>query len=191
MQAATDCARWQRRPDGRPPFYVTVNASPRELENPALVDNVHDALVLAGLPAEALMVELSERIVSPDNEAYVRNMNGLAEIGVRLLMDDFGEGRTSLTFLRSLPISGIKLDRSLVVNSVRSEPDRIIVNSVIDLGHQLHLFVVAEGVETAEHARTVMDANVDFLQGYHLYRPVPASEFTTVLAQHQPFKVAR
>ena len=56
---------------------------------------------------------------------------------------------------------------------------------------QLHLFVVAEGVETAEHARTVMDANVDFLQGYHLYRPVPAAEFTTVLAQHQPFKVAR
>ena len=182
-RAARDAVGWVRAT--HPGFFVAVNASPAELESPHLVANIADALRRSGLSPSNLFVELSERVVVPDEggAAYADNLRRIGDLGVRLMLDDFGEGRTSLAYLRGLPISGLKIDRVLVKNSVRSAADRIILESVNQLAHELSLFVVAEGIETDEQLTLVVDSGADLLQGYYLHRPVPADELTALLAR--------
>jgi len=160
---------------------VTANLTPSELESPDLLAHVGTALRRANLDPDLLILELSERILGPDNPASDANLYGLDAMGVRLILDDFGQGRTSLAFLRSLPIEGIKLDREFVVNSVRSPDDRIIVESVVKLAHELSLFVVAEGVEVEAHLATVEAMGCDLLQGYYLSHPIDRVEFSRLL----------
>lgn len=163
------------------PLVVTANLTPYELESPDLLDHVGAALSDSGLAPELLILELSERILGPDNPASDANLFGLQDMGVRLILDDFGQGRTSLAYLRGLPIEGIKLDRAFVVNSIHSADDRIIVESVVRLAHELGLSVVAEGVERAEHLSAVEAMGCDILQGYHLGRPAPEEQFAATL----------
>lgn len=151
---------------------ITANLSPAELDLPDLVGNVDHMLTRCGISPDDLLLELSERMITPDEGSQVfRNLLALTERGIRLILDDFGEGRTSLAFLRGLPIAGLKLDRSLVKNSVRSRADAAVLHSVIALAHELDMFVVAEGIENDAELAEVEKAGVDYLQGYHLHRP--------------------
>ncbi len=166
-------------------FTIAVNVSPTELELPTLVTNVTDALLLSGVPAERLVIELSERIVA-DRGASIPAIHEVTELGAKLSLDDFGEGRTSLAHLRGLPISQLKLDRLLVQQACMANADRIILESIVDLAHDLELYVVAEGIETQEHFQTVIRAGVDLLQGYGLHRPMPEAAFHALLEHAQP-----
>ncbi len=162
------------------PFTLAVNVSPAELESRAVVGNLADALMVSEAPPHRVMVELSERLVAEDN-ATRSHIADIAALGVELALDDFGEGRTSLAHLRGLPIAQLKLDRLLVEHALTSGTDRIILESVTGLAHDLNLTVVAEGIETPEHERVAIEAGADLLQGYGLYRPMPLHKLQTLL----------
>ncbi len=168
--------------DASDEFTIAVNVSPTELELPGLVHNVKDALMLSGLPAQRLVVELSERIVA-DRHTSIPAVDELTRLGASLSLDDFGQGQTSLAHLRGLPIDQLKLDRLLVQQACMDDSDRIILESVVGLAHDLGLQVVAEGIETDEQLETVISAGVDILQGYGLHRPMPAGAFLEVLSR--------
>ncbi|MGI9607704.1 MAG: signal peptidase I [Acidimicrobiales bacterium] len=166
------------RPDAD--FFMAINVSPTELESEALLQNIGDALLLTGVSKDRLVVELSERIVA-DTAGDIPNIEALRALGLRLSLDDFGEGRTSLAHLRGLPIDQLKLDRLLVQQACLAESDRIILDSIVGLAHSLDFIVVAEGIETEEHRRVVEEAGADLLQGYGLHRPMPFGDLRTLL----------
>lgn len=173
LEACTRVAGWLKElPDH--PFFLTVNASPEELSSRELVGNVANALHNSGLEADRLFVEISEQLVAPNVPRVVENMVGLRDMGVGLLLDDFGEGQTSISYIHELPVAGIKLDRRLVVNTMRSETDRIVLRSVVDLCHDLGLLVVAEGIEEQEQLDVIADCGCNLAQGYLLSKPQPA-----------------
>lgn len=186
--ALRDMSRWPIADDR--PFILALNASPAELSSSALIPNLGDALLMTGIHPDRVVVELSERIVASgdDLDDVVQQ---LVRLGVGLSLDDFGEGRTSLGHLRRLPIRQLKLDRMLVHQACTSESDRIILNSVVQLGHNLGFEVVAEGVETEGHKAAVMAAGADLLQGYGLYRPMSAGELGGLLVQEEAARRAR
>ena len=103
-------------------------------------------------------------------------LTGLHELGVRLAIDDYGTGYSSMAYLKRLPVDELKVDRSFVLNMTASDNDAILVRSAIDLGHNLGLTVVAEGVETDEHVKALRHLGCDIAQGYHFARPMPADD---------------
>ncbi len=177
-RAAIDIASWGITRNGD--FFVAVNVSPAELGSRELMDNISNALLATGLSPENVVVELSERIVGPE-PAFLENLARLDELGVGIALDDFGEGRTSLGHLRGLPISMLKVDRTLVQQAVRSNSDRIILESVVKLAHELGFAVVAEGIETEDHRARVEGAGCDLLQGFLLHRPQPPGAIALLL----------
>lgn len=118
-----------------------------------------------------------------DPERALKILERLHSMGVRLSIDDFGTGYSSLVYLKRLPVTQIKIDRSFVIDMISDENDAIIVRSTIDLGHNLGCHVVAEGVETLEILERLKALGCDFAQGYYLSRPVPAEELTAWLSQ--------
>ncbi|MEM9746583.1 MAG: EAL domain-containing protein, partial [Actinomycetota bacterium] len=167
-----------RRRTGKLDLFVAVNASPEELSTSALPGNVATAAKHAGIPTENVVVEISERVVTPVTETAKSNMSDLQTMGVRLLLDDFGEGTTSLTYLQELPIDGVKLDRRLVVNSLRSRTDRLVLESIVELSERIGHTVIAEGIENAEHLDAIVRAGCWLAQGYHLAEPLSGDEVT-------------
>ena len=176
LRAACSAAAAWRVIDPERRCFVAVNASPEEIASPDLVEHVREAVAEHALPTADLYIEISERLVSPAPESVLANVAALRSLGVGLLLDDFGQGNTSLSYLHELPLSGIKLDRRLVVNALRSESDRIVLQSIIGLSRQLGHLVIAEGVETAEHLDAVVAAGCTLAQGFHLGRPQPADQ---------------
>lgn len=165
--------------------FVAVNVSPSELELATLAENVTAALGGCGMRRDRLVIELSERMVAA-SPGSVTNIDRLKEVGVRLALDDFGEGHTSLTNLRRLPIEFLKLDRVFVRNASTSEADRTVLRSVVALAHDLGFFVIAEGVEDINQMTIVTKAGVDFIQGFGLYRPMPIDDLAELLANSTP-----
>lgn len=166
-------SNWLRRFPNASTF-VTINASPEDLGSSHLVPNVIEAVRTHGVRPAQVFVEISEQLVSPDAPGVMSNIHALRKAGVRLLLDDFGEGQTSLSYIHELPVAGIKLDRKLVVNALRSETDRIVIESIVALCKRLGLVVIAEGIETQEHMEVVCAVGCEMAQGYHL--GVPQSE---------------
>ena len=162
------------------PFQIAVNVTPAELASRATVANIADALLLSRVEPQRVIIELSERLVSEDSDTR-RRIDEIAALGVGLALDDFGEGKTSLGHLRGLPVEQLKLDRVLVEHAVASHTDRIILESVTRLAHELDMDVVAEGIETVEHHRIARDTGADLLQGFGLHRPMPADRLRDLL----------
>lgn len=152
-------------------FTLAVNVTPVELASPYLAEIIQRGLTASGFRPDQLVVELNERVVA-DGRASRDNLDRVMALGVGLSLDDFGEGQTSLGHLRGLPISQLKLDRSLVQQAATSEADNIILKSVIGLAHDLNFEVVTEGVETVGHLEAAVGAGADLLQGFGLYRPM-------------------
>ena len=154
---------------------VAVNLSARLLHDATLGTSVLDALSRAGVPAELLELEITESACMLNPESALAVIAELAAAGVRFTIDDFGTGYSSLAYLKRLPVHQIKVDKSFVVDMVDAGSDASIVRSIIDLGHNLGLDVVAEGVEDAPTLHLLRAAGCDFAQGFHLGRPaVPA-----------------
>lgn len=165
-----------------PAFFVAVNLSPTELESSSLIDMISDALLVAGIAPHRLVIELSERLIAEQLDQR-GNIQALASIGVTLSLDDFGEGRTSLSHLRGVPLSHLKLDRTMVQQAGTADIDRTILKSITALAHELSLLVVAEGIETSQHLDLATVAGVDLLQGFGIYRPMPIHQLQSVMSQ--------
>jgi diguanylate cyclase (GGDEF)-like protein len=163
---------------------VAVNLTARQVASENLPNQIEEALAAHGLPSQALVVEVTESSLMA-NPAQIRTVLGrLRELGVGLAMDDFGTGFSSLTHLRDLPVTEIKIDQSFVAGTVSSARSAALVKSIIDLGHNLGLNVVAEGVETDETRTVLTDLGCTVLQGYLLARPMPGDQLEQWYAAH-------
>jgi EAL domain-containing protein (putative c-di-GMP-specific phosphodiesterase class I) len=182
QQACIDAADW-RFPHPGSPVAVHVNVAARQLDNDSFIDTVIGCLANAGLPAELLVLELTETAVI-DSPAAIAHIEMLATFGVHLAIDDFGTGYASLTTLRTLPVNVIKLDRSFISGALVNPIDRSLVRSIAQLSAELGLQTIAEGVERLEEQRFLRDAGVDGVQGYLYLKPVAAAEFEVWLADN-------
>ncbi len=154
---------------------VSVNVSPKSLPVPDLAVWIMDELAVRDLPASALTIEVTETAVA-DPEQAAAVLRPLYDHGIRISIDDFGTGFTSLAALPTLPLDELKVDQCFVMRAITSPADRAIVRTVGELGHRLGLEVVAEGVETADIAALLGDMDIDLQQGYHFARPLPEEE---------------
>ena len=164
-------------------FFVTVNATPTEVRLPTFVDHVQAALLTSGLGPQNVRVELSESLVLDDDPMIPRSLRRLEEIGVRVLLDDFGSGQTTLGHLRRLPLAGLKLDRSFLVNVEEAADDEIIIRSIVSMAHELGIYVIAEGVETDEHVAVANRTRPDMLQGYRYGRPMALPQMIDTMVE--------
>jgi len=171
--ALDQCRDWQSRGWT---IGVSVNISARDLLDPVFPDEVASSLRQAGVAPHLLELEITEDTLLTDTARAEAVIAQLSRRGVRFAIDDFGVGQSSLTHLRRLPIQVLKIDRSFVLRMADGAEDAVIIRSTIGLAHNLHLKVVAEGVETAEVAKQLAALGCDAIQGYHLSRPLPAQE---------------
>jgi EAL domain-containing protein (putative c-di-GMP-specific phosphodiesterase class I) len=161
---------------------VSVNLSMRDLLDRDLPVEIERMLDTYGMPAEALKVEITESMIMSDPDRSRAIVMKLRDAGLRISVDDFGTGYSSLANLKRLPINELKIDRSFVSPMLLDESDRIIVRSTINLGHDLGLNVVAEGVEDERTLKQLELLGCDLAQGYHLSRPLPANAFAEWLS---------
>ena len=180
----TACAQnktWQR--GGLPPCVVSVNVSPRQFRRDDLVLMIKEVLLATGLEARYLEIEITENMVMQDGERMIATLDAIKHLGVQIALDDFGTGYSSLSYLKRFPVDRLKIDRSFVRDlSCRDPDDAAIVRTIIALGHNLGLKVVAEGVETAEQAAFLEANGCDELQGFHFAKPMSAWRLGKLLA---------
>jgi EAL domain-containing protein (putative c-di-GMP-specific phosphodiesterase class I) len=138
------------------------------------VREVARVLEATGFPAECLTLELTESVLIDDAETSIRTLHELRALGVQLAIDDFGTGYSSLTYLKHLPISTLKLDRSFVHGLGDDSVDARIARSMIELAHSLGIAVTAEGIELVEQLVQLQAMGCDRGQGFHFSKPVPA-----------------
>lgn len=158
---------------------VSVNLSARCLHQASLPEQVHQTLIRHDVPAELLCLELTESAIMADPHRALRILNSLADQGVALSLDDFGTGYSSMAYLRRLPVNELKIDRSFIAEMATNPQDSILVRSVIELGHNMNLHVVAEGIEDQATQDALSSLGCDQAQGYHLGRPMPPATFAT------------
>jgi diguanylate cyclase (GGDEF)-like protein len=172
-QALRQCRAWRR--DGRA-FDVAVNLSIRNLLDAELPNDVLRMLSELGLPSSALTFEITESSIMNDPVRTVAVLGRLRAMGVRLAIDDFGTGYSSFSHLQRMPVDEIKIDKSFVQHLATDDSDYVIVRSIVDLGRNLGLRVVAEGVEDRGAWERLRKLGCDIAQGYYLTRPLPAVE---------------
>jgi diguanylate cyclase (GGDEF)-like protein len=168
---------------------VAVNVSARSLGKASFADETIAILDETGLPPTRLIVEVTETALLMDPLRAADVLQRLSAAGVRVSLDDFGRGQTSLAYLSTLPLDELKIDRSFVFDMLDNPANAAIVRSIIDLGHNLDLRVVGEGVETNEVLAGLHASGCDIAQGYLLARPMPAEHLHEWMAHHD--RVAR
>ena len=171
--ALVQCRRWL---DEGLDLSVAVNVSPRTLHDPGFVARVEAALTASGVPANRLILEVTEGALMTDPEGTVDVLWQLRRAGVKLSIDDLGVGQSSLSYLKRLPVHEVKIDRSFVMRMADDTDDQAIVEAVVHLAHRLGMTVVAEGVEDERTWRLLHELGADTAQGYWISRPVPAAE---------------
>jgi EAL domain-containing protein (putative c-di-GMP-specific phosphodiesterase class I) len=164
---------------------VAVNVAARSLLDEAFADEVAGLLAEAGVTTRLLELEVTESSMLEDPEKTLRLLDRLSRMGVAIAIDDFGTGYSSMAQLKRLPVQDLKIDRGFVAAMLEDERDAFIVRSTIQLGHDLGLRVVAEGVEDADTLRRLQALGCDTAQGYLIQRPVPAEELTAWLLERE------
>ncbi|MET0415063.1 MAG: EAL domain-containing protein, partial [Actinoplanes sp.] len=164
---------WHRAGAGLP---ISVNLSAAYLAQDRAVPTILALLAMERLPPELLTVEITETAVLTRPEEAAARLAEIRAAGIRVAVDDFGTGYTSLGLLPRLPVDELKIDRSFVVRMHESRAHATIIDAVISIARALDLSVVAEGVEDEPTAAALADAGVDLLQGYHLNRPQPPGD---------------
>ncbi|OJF13413.1 putative bifunctional diguanylate cyclase/phosphodiesterase [Couchioplanes caeruleus] len=177
--ALAACADW--RSGGRD-LSVAVNLSPQILTEPGLADDVSDALRRYGLPPTALTLEITENGVMEDPARSVRTLELLHALGVKLSIDDFGTGHSSLGRLAELPIHEMKIDKSFVRGLTSDQTRRAVTDAALQLGRTLGLIVVAEGVEDESELEYLRRHGCSAIQGYYISRPLPTEQFAEWLS---------
>jgi diguanylate cyclase (GGDEF)-like protein len=164
---------------------VAVNLSARSFLDAQLAVEIPRLLERTGVDASLLELEITESMLMLDPARAKATLERLSAIGLSLSVDDFGTGYSSLANLKRLPVDGIKIDKSFVIDMPHDASDAAIVRSTIDLAHNLGLKVVAEGVESHEAWRRLEDLGCDLAQGFHVSRPVPAEAMTRLLVERR------
>ncbi|HMU63942.1 MAG TPA: EAL domain-containing protein [Nitrosomonas sp.] len=155
---------------------VSINFSADNLLDPELPDLVLQGIEIWKIPPDKVMIELTESAIMEDQPGSLETLHELKKLGLKLAMDDFGTGFSSMERLLNLPLDEIKIDMMFVKDMLTSPIHERIVDSMINLGHQLNLIVVAEGVEDAQTYERLKQLGCDVIQGYFIGRPVPLTE---------------
>jgi len=154
---------------------IAVNLSMLNLQDVQLPDKIIELLAMWSIPPTRLEVEITESVLATDPERVKEILTRLSAIGVRIALDDFGIGYSSLASLKRLPVGAMKIDKSFVLDMAVNADDATIVRSIVDLGHNLGLKVVAEGVENQATWDLLAAFGCDYVQGYYLSYPLPAA----------------
>jgi diguanylate cyclase (GGDEF)-like protein/PAS domain S-box-containing protein len=188
-RACADAMTWEK------PLRIAVNLSPLQLNNPTLPTLVHEILIETGLAPSRLELEITESALFKDYQRALDNLRRLKALGVRVAMDDFGTGFSSLSTLQSFPFDKIKIDKSFVENINVHDRATVIVRAVLGLGRSLNIPVVAEGVETIEQLDFLRSEDCDEIQGYAIGRPAPADTLSAwtnrVVVEVKPKRVKK
>ena len=173
-RAIKDCKDWS---NSGLSFNVSINLSTWNLQNPELPTQVKKLLNQYELTPARLTLEITESAVMNDPARAREILTQLSDMGIQLDIDDYGTGFSSLAYLKILPVNGLKIDKSFVIDMEKNDNDKIIVQSTIDLAHNLNLVVIAEGVESASALKLLKQHNCDYAQGYFIAHPMPEKEF--------------
>jgi len=166
---------------------LSVNLSSQDLACHELPDMIDQYLTTHNVSPQRLIVEITETSLMVNHKIAMQTLTRLAEMGVRSSIDDFGTGYSSLAYLKMLPASELKIDRSFVMDMLDSGNDAVIVRTIIDLAHNLGLKVTGEGVESKALQDELIRLGCDFLQGYSICRPKPPEEFITWFRKSEYF----
>jgi EAL domain-containing protein (putative c-di-GMP-specific phosphodiesterase class I) len=172
-EALEQCRAWR---DAGLELRVAVNVSPSVLVRPYFAAQIQAALTRHAIPGHALVIEVTEELLMANKERTIEALLGLRGLGIRVSIDDYGTGYSSLAYLKDLPVTELKLDRSFVESMGSNARSAAIVHSTIDLAHALGLEVVAEGVEDTATLHALIVAECDLAQGYLFSHPVPAPD---------------
>ena len=157
---------------------IAVNISAKDLIDHDLPEKIFELLNEYQLSSESISLEITESSIMDDPSRAEATLNSLAEMGIKIAIDDFGTGYSSLAYLKRLPVHKLKIDKSFVMNMENDESDRKIVKSTIDLGHNLNLEVVAEGIENIGSWLLLESMGCDYGQGYFMGKPMPVKDFS-------------
>ena len=177
-EACREAASWPL------PLQIAVNLSPAQFMHGDVVGLVHSILLETGLAPGRLELEITEGVLIEDFDRGLALLRRLKALGVRISMDDFGSGYSSLSYLQAFPFDKIKIDRAFVINLGRNPQSASIVRAVIGLGHGLEMSIVAEGVETQEQLAFLADAGCDAVQGYFLGKPLPIGQYAALVGRN-------
>lgn len=155
---------------------ISVNISLVDLQQPDFHEYVKNIIDSTGVDPKMLELEITESVFMESLDSSIGILNQLKDLGVRIALDDFGKGYSSLNYLRKMPINTLKIDKSFIDNIASSRKEESIINNIIEMAHSLELYVVAEGVEEKEQLLVLKDRQCDYIQGYYFSKPLPASE---------------
>ncbi len=184
-EACRQAERWARGRPGHKPLGVAVNISPRQLQDPAIVDDVSRALADSGLDPSGLTLEITEGVFVDDMDTALERLGELKRLGVSLALDDFGAGFSSLGYLSRMPIDILKLDKAFIAE-LGNEQERGLASGVVALARSLGIDTVAEGVEHADQVRELQAAGCKLAQGYFFARPLDAAAVTQFVLRRAP-----
>jgi diguanylate cyclase (GGDEF)-like protein/PAS domain S-box-containing protein len=179
-EACAQAARWRRQG-----YHVqmSVNVSMRQIASPDLVTDVVEALAASRLDPSTVTVEVTESVLMRDADATVAHLRRLKEVGVKIAIDDFGSGQSSLTYLRRFPIDELKIDRSFIAAIDGSHESAALLHTLVELGRTLRLSIVAEGIETHPQLEGLRSENCQYGQGFIFARPMSADDVEPYLSK--------
>ncbi|WP_354140517.1 EAL domain-containing protein [Bradyrhizobium sp. LB11.1] len=183
-QACREAASWPK------PLQVAVNLSPAQFMHGDVVGLVHSILIETGLAPGRLELEITEGVLIEDFDRGLALLRRLKALGVRISMDDFGSGYSSLSYLQAFPFDKIKIDRAFIINLGRNPQSAAIVRAVIDLGHGLEMSIIAEGVETIDQLAFLAREGCDGVQGYLLGKPLPIGQYAGFVGRVEAMELA-
>ena len=181
-----DLVQW--RSQGLPYGHVALNAAPAEFKRTNFAARLIESISTAGLAPSDIEVEITEGVFLGRGADYAKAaIQQLSDHGTSIALDDFGTGFASLSHLRALPVNKLKIDRSFIAGIADEDGDATIVKAIVDLGHNLGIQVIAEGIETPRQAEVLCGFGCDFAQGYFYGRPMPAEKVPALILQWRDF----
>ena len=180
-QACEQARLWQAEYPSEPARTMSVNLSAAQLTAPGLVDEVKRTLENSRIPADTLMLEITESVLMRDAETAIARLEALRDIGVRLSIDDFGTGFSSLSYLQRFPLDVVKIAKPFIDEIDRRANGAALVRGIVELARTLDLRVIAEGVETPQQATLLRELRCEFAQGYHFARPQNSGRMKALL----------
>jgi EAL domain-containing protein (putative c-di-GMP-specific phosphodiesterase class I) len=170
---------------------VSVNASARQLDADSLLDDVRRALTISGLPADDLIIEITETSLMRNTKGAQKQLTALKTLGVRIAIDDFGTGYSSLAYLQQFPVDSLKIDRSFIAGMAKTPEGDALIHTLMQLGKALHLETLAEGIEESAQLSQLQAESCDVGQGFLFARPLPADEVAVFFQPAKASAVAR
>jgi EAL domain-containing protein (putative c-di-GMP-specific phosphodiesterase class I) len=164
---------------------LSVNISTRDLLDNSLPDYVQGRIAAAGIAPSQLCLEITESGFMEEPEHALAILHRLHDLGLSLSIDDYGTGYSSLAYVKKLPVNELKIDRAFIMNMTHNKGDEMIVRSTIDLGHNLGLSVVAEGIDDEATLEMLRQLGCDYAQGFLISKPMPAAAFVEWLSNYK------